>query len=240
MQNSATEVYNGNMSENSAILEETETSFSVLETELPSVGEEFCFAQPSVDVERLLAQLNASDISERVQAARQFSEITEPRAIPQLIYLLADPCPLVRISAAYALGRNPDATAVDALIRCLDDFNDYVRKGAVWALGNCRDQRALEPLLLTLRYDIEAVRLWSASALGQLGDTQAVPTLRQSLRTDPDPAVRANSAWALGKIGDLSALNDLLQGLSDPDLGVQQDCQDALGHLGYVLDFDTF
>ncbi len=184
------------------------------------------------DVDAILHQLNATAVSERMQAAREFAEIVEPRAIPRLIALLADPCPLVRISAAYGLGRNPDPAAVEPLIQCLSDFNDYVRKGAVWALGNCKDERALYPLLQSLRFDISAIRLWSASALGQLGNLGAIDWLILALHRDPDAAVRANSAWALGRLGDERVVSDLQLGLSDMDLGVQQDCQAALLHLG--------
>lgn len=187
---------------------------------------------PAINVELVLSQLESHHTPERMHAARLFSEIVEPRAIPQLMQLLTDPCPLVRISAAYALGRNPAEQAVEPLMVCLDDFNDYVRKGAVWALGNCQDLRALAPLIATLQFDIAALRLWSASALGQLGDRRAAPFLEVALLSDPDAAVRANAAWALGRIGDPQAKAVLQQGLKDPDLGVQQDCTAALTHLG--------
>ena len=105
----------------------------------------------------------------RSLAARAFCELEEPRAIVPLTHLLRDLCPLVRVSAAYALGRNPSAIAVDPLITQLHrDWNGYVRKGLVWALGNTQDRRALEPLLDTLGTDIPAVRLWAASALAQM------------------------------------------------------------------------
>jgi len=191
---------------------------------------------PSLDVERLLLHLQSAVTTERMQAARDFSEIIEPRSTPFLVALLTDPCPLVRISAAYGVGRNPSPEAVLPLIACLDDFNDYVRKGVVWALGNCRDRQALEPLSHALRYDIEAVRLWSASALGQLGEPLAIPILSEHLLHDPEAAVRANCAWALGQLGDETAILALQKGLQDQDLGVQQDCRDALEQLGYLVE----
>ena len=123
------------------------------------------------DPEEMLLLLTDAVTSQRMLAARAFCEIQDERAIPHLIRLLADPCPLVRVSAAYALGRNPSPEAVEPLISQLEqDWNGYARKGIVWALGNCRDIRALKPLLRSLKVDISAVRLWSASALGQAAD----------------------------------------------------------------------
>ncbi len=226
------------MQRTGTILEESAT-LAMLDTD-SAYGDDILDPAPPLDVEAILTQLSSPQVSERMQAARQFSEVVEPRAIPCLIHLLADACPLVRISAVYALGRNPDPQAVEPLVLCLEDFNDYVRKGAVWALGNCQDLRALHPLIASLCFDVAAVRLWSASALGQLGDREAVSFLIAALQGDPDAAVRANCAWALSRIGDPSAREPLRRGLSDPDLGVQQDCAAALAHLGWGVDLDSY
>lgn len=86
---------------------------------------------------------------------------------------------MVRVSAAYGIGRNPSADAVEPLITHLNrDWNGYVRKGIVWALGNCRDRRSLAPLAEALRTDISAVRLWAASALAQMAEVGYEAVLR--------------------------------------------------------------
>ncbi len=85
-------------------------------------------------------------------AARAFCELRDERAIAPLLEMLNDVCPLVRVSVAYALGRNPSLSAVEPLIELLArDWNGYVRKGVVWALGNCGDRRAIEPLVHALK-----------------------------------------------------------------------------------------
>src|SRR5437868_4030970 len=66
--------------------------------------------------EAMLALLDARENQQRMLAARAFCELEDERAIPHLITLLTDACPLIRVSAAYALGRNPSSTAVDPLI----------------------------------------------------------------------------------------------------------------------------
>jgi len=200
------------------------------------------------DSELMLALLADIQPQQRMLAARAFCDIEDNRAIPHLIYLLTDTCPLVRVSAAYGIGRNPSPDAVDPLIAQLyRDWNGYVRKGVVWALGNCRDRRCLNPLIATLRTDIPAVRLWAASALAQMADTDyetiigAIPPLIEAMIHDPVAAVRSNSAWTIGRLCRelpsnvvyATAIDALIQAFAeDPDLGVKEDAKAALLGVG--------
>jgi HEAT repeat protein len=199
------------------------------------------------DVEEMLQLMNAPDAPQRMLATRAFCELQEPRAVPYLIRLLTDSCPLVRVSAAYALGHNPSVTAVEALIEQLElDWNGYVRKGVVWALGNCRDRRSLAPLTHALKTEISAVRLWAASSLGQMAEVDAesasaaIAPLIEALATDTLPAVRSNSAWSLGQLCQAiekdmiytQAIEALMNALQDADLGVQEDAKSSLLKLG--------
>ena len=203
---------------------------------------------PKPDPEEMLSLLDRAVTEQRMLAARAFCEIQDARAIPHLIRLLADPCPLVRVSAAYALGRNPSPDAVEPLIHQLDrDWNGYARKGIVWALGNCHDRRALKPLLHALKTDISAVRLWAASSLAQAADLSyeavvaTVPPIIEALINDPLAAVRSNCAWSLGRLCRelpsnvvyATAVDALIQVLEeDRDLGVREDAKAALLKLG--------
>ncbi|NET73132.1 MAG: HEAT repeat domain-containing protein [Sphaerospermopsis sp. SIO1G2] len=196
----------------------------------------------------MLALLTDTQPQQRMLAARAFCDIQYELAIPHLIGLLTDTCPLVRVSAAYALGRNPSPDAVEPLINQLKcDFNGYVRKGIVWALGNCRDRRSLIPLIDALRTDISAVRLWSASALAQMATVGyeivvgAIPPLIEALVQDPIPAVRSNSAWAIGQLCKelpsnvvyATAIDALIQAFAeDKDLGVREDAKASLLGVG--------
>jgi HEAT repeat protein len=206
--------------------------------------------EPPPDPEMLLAILGqaTSTDSDRMVAVRAFCQIQDERAVPFLLELLSDPCPMLRVSVAYALGHNPCVAAVNPLIeqlRC--DWNGYVRKGIVWALGNCGDDRGVEPLLQTLTQDIAAVRLWAASSLGQLAhvgyDTiiKAVPALVESLRQDPVAVVRSNCAWAIGQICQVlpanvvyaTSIDALIETLvEDEDMSVREDAKTALLKLG--------
>ena len=151
--------------------------------------------------------LLVGDHDQRMQGLRIFCEHRDPRALPLLLPLLAAPCPIVRMSAVYALGRNPSPLAVQDLLGLLaSDDNGYVRKAVAWSLGSYPDAPVLNPLTRALQVDIAAVRLWAASSLAEAGSTgpaKADPAAAQlllSLRIDTEPAVRSNSAWALGRL----------------------------------------
>lgn len=205
-------------------------------------------AEPKPDPEEMLALLISPDPNQRMLAARAFCEIEDRRAVPHLTHLLADGCPLVRVSAAYGLGRNPSPEAVDALIHQYNtDWNGYVRKGVVWALGNCHDRRALAPLIDALKTDIPAVRLWAASALAQMAQVGyetvlgAIPPLIEAMRQDAVPAVRSNCAWSLGQLSRelpsnvvyATAIDALLETIvEDEDLGVRDDARSSLLKVG--------
>lgn len=203
---------------------------------------------PKLNPDAMLALLEDPQTQQRMLAARAFSDIEDERATPHLIRLLTDACPLVRVSAAYGIGRNPSSDAVEPLIAQLDrDWNGYVRKGVVWALGNCRDRRCLAPLAEALKTDISAVRLWAASALAQMADVGyeavvgAIPPLIEALVQDPVSAVRSNCAWSIGQLCRelpsnvvyATAIDALIQAFAeDEDLGVREDAKAALLGVG--------
>jgi HEAT repeat protein len=204
--------------------------------------------QPQPDPAVMLPLLTSPDAQQRSIAARAFCELEDARAIPALITLLRDSCPLVRVSAAYALGRNTSADVVEPLVQqYATDWNGYVRKGVVWALGNCRDVRAVPTLLEAIKGDIAAVRLWAASAMAQMGTIgyeqiiQTIPPLIEGLRGDLVPAVRSNCAWSVGELcRDLpanvvyaTAVDSLIEAFAeDPDINVREDAKAAMLKLG--------
>lgn len=203
---------------------------------------------PLPDPELILPLLTDPNPSQRMLAARVFCELQDQRAIAPLIDLLNDICPLVRVSAAYALGKNTSPDAVEALIELLkQDWNGYVRKGIVWALGNGGDRRALNPLIHAVKTDISAVRLWAVSSLAQIAKLEyedviaAIAPLIEGLRHDCVAAVRGNCAWAIGQLCReipsnmvyTTAIDALIEALAkDEDLGVKEDARNALLKVG--------
>lgn len=215
---------------------------------LDQIGLDEAEAAEKPDPEVMLLLLESPNNQQRMLAARAFCELEDQRAIPHLIHLLTDACPLVRVSAAYGLGRNPSPTAVDSLIAQLQrDWNGYVRKGIVWALGNCQDRRSLSPLVDALKTDVSAVRLWAASALAQMATVGydvavgAVPALIEGLRRDPIAAVRSNCAWSIGQLCRelpsnaiyAAAIDALVEAfVEDEEMGVREDAKTAVLKVG--------
>ena len=132
------------------------------------------------------------------------------RALPFLVPLLDEPSPVVRMSAVYALGRNPCPKAIDLLLHLLRfDSNAYVRKATAWSLGNYPEAPVLEPLIKALKQDVAAVRLWASSSLAEVGlnsadsSPPAAIQLLESLQIDIEPIVRSNCIWSLGRLYSL-------------------------------------
>ena len=180
-----------------------------LDTQDPSASD--VAAECDLGLQLLRVGADGGSHDQRMQGLRIFCEHRDPRALPLLLPLLEASCPILRMSAVYALGRNPSPLAVEPLLALLgSDDNGYVRKAVAWSLGNYPDAPVLNPLIRSLQVDIAAVRLWAASSLADAGCTgpaKADPAAAQlllSLRIDSEPAVRSNSAWALGRLyGDL-------------------------------------
>ncbi len=146
---------------------------------------------------------------ERLQGLRVFCEHRDPRALPLLVPLLQEPCPVERMSAVYALGRNPCPRAVKILLKLLrTDSNTYVRKATAWSLGNYPDAPVIKPLIHSLQNDVAAVRLWASGSLAEAGASSVkntslvVDQLLISLEIDNEPLVRSNCIWALGRLYD--------------------------------------
>ncbi len=149
------------------------------------------------------------DHENRLQGLRVFCEHRDPRALPLLVPLLQEPCPVERMSAVYALGRNPCPRAVKILLKLLrTDSNAYVRKATAWSLGNYSDAPVLKPLIHSLQNDVAAVRLWASGSLAEAGAGSsknaaiAANQLLISLQIDNEPLVRSNCIWALGRLYD--------------------------------------
>lgn len=186
------------------------------------------------------------DHNERVQGLRVFCEHRDPRAVPLLLPLLQRPCPVERMSAVYALGRNPSPPAVEPLLQLLQvDSNAYVRKAAAWSLGNYPDAPVLNPLIRALQTDVAAVRLWCPGSLAESVGSSPVKAdpaagqLLSSLRIDSEPVVRSNCIWGLGRLFHqlveprqqeiVEALVDAL--LHDSETSVRDEAMTALEQL---------
>ena len=152
-------------------------------------------------------KLLEGDREQRIQGLRIFCEYRDKRSYPLLLPLLDQPCPVERMSAVYALGRNPCPSAVQKLVSLLEkDDNAYVRRATAWSLANYDNQIVLKPLINALKNDVAAVRLWASSSLAEIGCISfhnaqlAAEQLLISLKIDNESGVRSNCIWSLCRL----------------------------------------
>ena len=192
-------------------------------------------------------KLLKGDREQRIQGLRVFCEYRDKRSFPLLLPLLDQPCPVERMSAVYALGRNPCPSAVQKLVNLLEtDDNAYVRRATAWSLANYDNQIVLKPLINSLKNDVAAVRLWSSSSLAEIGGISshnaqlAAEQLLISLKIDNEPVVRSNCIWSLCRL--FENLNDIFQesfvdectkiALFDKEPSVMEEAKTALDSMG--------
>jgi HEAT repeat protein len=109
--------------------------------------------------------------------------------------------PLVRKSAATALGDLGDERAVEPLIEALQDEDNFVRKMAATACGKLHDRKAVEPLIEALADEDPFVRERAAQALGKIGDSRAVDPLNHLIEILDCERFKATAREALEEIG---------------------------------------
>jgi len=191
--------------------------------------------------------LLTGDKEERIQGLRIFCEYRDKRSFPLLLPLLDQPCPVERMSAVYALGRNPCPSAVQKLVNLLEtDDNAYVRRATAWSLANYDNNIVLKPLINALKNDVAAVRLWASSSLAEIGSISfqnaqsAAEQLLISLKIDNEPVVRSNCIWSLCRLYE--KLNEKFQesfvdectkiALFDKEPSVMEEAKTALDSMG--------
>jgi len=208
------------------------------------------FSKENLDVtsecDQALAFLRG-DKEQRIQGLKIFCEYRDTRSFPLLLPLLNQACPVERMSAVYALGRNPCPDAVAKLVYLLEsDDNAYVRRATAWSLANYDDQIVLRPLIKALKNDVASVRLWASSSLAEIGNVSqenaqlAAEQLLISLKIDNEPVVRSNCIWSLCRL--FENLSNPLQelfvdectkiALFDSEPSVMEEAKTALDSMG--------
>jgi HEAT repeat protein len=131
----------------------------------------------------------------------------EGRSVAELVRMLDDPNPTVRVQGAQGLSEHgPEArAAVPSLVKALQSPDSLLRQHAALALGAIGpDARDAVPALITILDDPEwSVRRQAVLALGAIGPAaRRSAAVLQRLRTsDPNSLVRKAAEEALTKIG---------------------------------------
>ena len=178
-------------------------------------------------VEVELAKLKDRRWSRRVEGAEHLGWMMSRRPVPQLVALMQDHVPEVRIRAAKALGAIGGLDAVETLLGALRETNRWSALRIADILSGL-GQTAVEPLLREFPHLPAPARVPAIDILGRLRSHLAVPLLRTLLH-DPEPNVRARAAHSLGLIGDPRAVDDLVTALQDEAWPVRAMACKALG-----------
>jgi HEAT repeat protein len=168
----------------------------------------------------------------RARAAAFLGDTSTPRALPELVALLADRDGKVRDVAARALGKLGDPEAVPMLLATLDRHRPRPIATVVMALLHIGPSVA-EPLHPGLRLGSPLGRAATVELLGLMGDIPATKELLRVLADDPVLDVRVRAARALGRIGSPEAVRMLMSCIQDPiPIPLRAQAAAALGQIG--------
>jgi HEAT repeat protein len=165
----------------------------------------------------------------RVEGAEKLGRMMSRRPLPDLVQLMQDPVPEVRIRAAKALGAIGGLEAVESLLGALKDTNRWSALRIADILATL-GEAAVDPLLAEVPKLPAIARVPAIDILGRLRSPKAVRLLEELL-TDPHENARARAAHSLGVIGDPRAAGKLVLALKDPEWPVRAMAAKALGML---------
>ncbi|MBN1524403.1 MAG: HEAT repeat domain-containing protein [Spirochaetales bacterium] len=138
----------------------------------------------------LLAILEDEDESRiwRMNACAALGEIGDTRAVPVMKKIFSEKDPLLKASAAAALGNFQSEEVVTLLIESLKDAHWKVRVSACQGLAHPHAAKALEILKYKALKDPEArVRMEALKALSGIGNTDALVFLRDFFEDKKTP-----------------------------------------------------
>lgn len=195
----------------------------------PSSG--VCIASAVSDeqeIEALIQDLNASNVSVKADSVKTLVKIGEP-AVEPLIQVLGAEDPDIRENAAATLGKIKDERAVQPLIKLLTDEEWEVEKGATDALIAIGEP-AVEPLIEILQDKNEDVYLQMkvVAVLAGIKDERAIQPMIQALKEKPE--LQADLGYNLGLMGK-PAVEPLITALGDEDSSVRVRAAEALGRI---------
>ncbi len=199
-------------------------------------------AEASTLLPALSAKLTSRRPTARARAALLLTRPGIPEVVEQIVPLLADPDPDVRLVACSGLARAATPRAAEVLIwalmaHLLPAERIIERLGAPWAVETIiatleQGPSAVADVLAGIPPCGDEVELDAslARALGLAGDPRAAPVLVALLDVD-STEVRISAARALGRVGGATCAPALIAALSAEDWPVRAQAAKSLGAL---------
>lgn len=183
---------------------------------------------------RRMRQLHSRFKSRRSDAARRLGRICDPKAVPELKKLLADPKEEVREAALFALGRIGTREALEAMLDALNEGDRWSQEKVAEAVEEAGDD-SRRVLVGLLRDENPSRRAFAAEVMGGIGGSEEAVFLEEALR-DEEVDVRARAADSLGRMRHRLSRPALLEALEDPAWEVRAQAVTALGRIGEEKD----
>ena len=198
------------------------------------------------EIEHQKQRLSSADIEERRDALMRLGNLQRPEAARVAAGALADAAPIIRATAAHAVGSLSSAEGTTLLIPLLKDKTEFVRRETAYALGELGNRSAIGELSELLLTDKDAgVRGAAAVALGRIKDETAVNALSQALSGVARPGKKKSkgsenefvmraAARSLGQIRSRAGtpvLISTLENETNPS-DVRREAATALGAIG--------
>jgi HEAT repeat protein len=195
--------------------------------------------QKKSEIEKVTAQLRATNPVHRGNAIQSLGHFMGRDAIPIVIEALGDSNTYVQFSACNILAARlidqfPEeveglSKAIPKLIRIFENEDSYSYAQAASALGKLNDKIACTSLLKAIRDKNPSTRINALTALVHLGCQEVNIELLKALK-DPDPLVKSFAVEFLGERQCKEAISDLIILLKDTDILVQSSVSEALSH----------
>lgn len=154
------------------------------------------------DIEKLIAELESSDLDARIAAAQSLGTVQDERAVDALISALDDSNSNVRTPAAEALGNRGATKAVEPLIATLRDKQDNnaeTQTAIAHALGKLGDRRAVEVLNDLLHDKLASLEKGTVDCAAQFG-MQDIASIVEKAAKEQQMEARRAAAAAIEKI----------------------------------------
>jgi len=195
---------------------------------------------------RLLEQLNsqASEIV-RVRVVEVLRVVHDPRALPHLLRLVADPVPAVQQQVAGTLHAYAPESIPGLIELVLSSVSESVADRAAQILGSI-GEKVVGPVTQSLGAINRGAAInraptvpgrtrWLVQVLARVHDPEAIPALITLLKTPEIESLLAVSVVrVLGQFADARVVPPLLDVLANPNAQLYEEAIDALSHLGDI------